>query len=134
MNRTTRRSVLAALFACAGLSMALAPDPLGAEERKLNAAEINQKLIGNTVQGEWDGSSYKQFFDASGNTIYVEDGRLPTFGRWKADPEMNAYCSWWEGSTEVCYEVIEVGPDTIIWVTPGAGNEFPAKVLPGDQL
>ncbi len=134
MNRTTRRTVLLALLAGCLVFPALLPSPLGAQDRKLSAAEINQKLIGNTVQGEWDGSPYKQFFDASGNTIYVEDGRMPAFGRWKADPEKDAFCSWWENSGESCYEVREVGPDTILWVSPGTGKEFPAKVLQGDQL
>ncbi len=134
MNRTTRRSVLAALIASALLWTALPPAPLGAEERKLSAVEIENKLIGNTVEGEWDGSAYKQFFDASGNTIYVEDGRMPAFGRWKADPEKNAFCSWWENSGEACYEVVQIGPDTILWVSPGTGKESPAKVLQGDQL
>jgi hypothetical protein len=134
MNRTARRTALAAMFASGLLWPALPPASLGAEERKLSAAEIEETLIGNTVEGLWDGSSYKQFFDASGNTIYVEDGRQPNFGRWKADAEKDAYCSWWEVSGWACYEVLDGGPDTIIWVSPGSGDHYPAKVLAGDQL
>lgn len=133
MTSRPQRKALSVLLAAALLAVVPAP-PAEAEARKLSAVEIENKLIGNTVEGQWDGISYKQFFDASGNTIHVEDGRMPTFGRWKADPEKDTFCSWWENSGESCYEVLEVGPDTIIWVAPGTENEFPAKVLPGDQL
>ena len=134
MKPNPRRRALTALIASVLLWTALPSAPAPAEERKLSAAEIQQKLIGNTVEGMWDGSAYKQFFDASGNTIYVEDGRMPAFGRWKADPEKDAFCSFWENSGEACYEVREIDRDTIIWVSPSSGKEFPAKVLQGDQL
>ena len=133
MTSLRRRTALSVLLAAALLAVVPAL-PAGAEPRKLSAAEIEDRLIGNTVEGEWDGSPYKQFFDASGNTIYVEAGRMSTFGRWKADPEKDAFCSWWENSGEACYEVLDGGPDAIIWVLPSSGHQFPAKVLPGDQL
>ncbi|MDX1575385.1 MAG: hypothetical protein R3285_04275 [Kiloniellales bacterium] len=134
MTCIARRIVLTALLASGLLWSAAPPAPLGAQDRKLSAAEIEQRLVGNTIEGLWDGRPYKQFFDASGNTLYVEDGRQPSMGRWKADTEKDAYCSWWEVSGWSCYEVLDGGPDTIIWVSPGSGKEFPAKVLPGDQL
>ena len=130
MMDATRRAVLAFALAV-GLWPALL---LGAEERRLNAAEIEDRLIGNTVEGLWDGQPYKQFFDASGNTIYVEDGRQPSLGGWWADAEKDAYCANWERNRPACYEVLDGGPDAIIWVLPGSGRRFPAKVLQGDQL
>ena len=57
MTDATRRAVLAFALAV-GLWPALL---LGAEERRLNAAEIEDRLIGNTVEGIWDGQPYKQF-------------------------------------------------------------------------
>ncbi len=45
-----------------------------------------------------------------------------------------AYCSWWEASGWACYEVLDGGPDRIIWVSPGSGEHYPAKVLSGKQL
>jgi hypothetical protein len=58
-------------------------------------------------------------------------------GLWPAlplDAEMGAYCSWWEMSGWACYEVLDGGPDRIIWVSPGSGEHYPAKVLSGKQL
>ena len=133
MTSVLRRNALSVLLAAALLALVPAL-PAAAEARKLSAAEIEDKLVGNTVEGLWAGRPYKQFFDGSGNTLYVEDGRQPSMGRWKADAEKNAYCSWWEVGGWSCYEVLDGGPDTIIWVSPGSGEEYPAKVLPGDQL
>jgi hypothetical protein len=132
MNKAKRHTLLATLLATGLVAVWPAAFSL-AQERKLNAAEIEDKLIGNTIQGLWDGQPYRQFFDASGNTVYVEDGRLPSMGRWKADAEKDVYCSWWEGRS-ACYEVLDGGPDAIIWVLPGSDIEFPATVLQGDQL
>jgi len=131
MSRTARRTVLTVLLATGLLWPALL---LGAEARKLGADEIEEVLAGNTVEGLWAGRPYKSYFDPSGTTIYAEDGRQPSMGRWKADAEKDAYCSWWEMSGWACYEVLDGGLDTIIWVSPGSGDKYPAKVLPGDQL
>ena len=125
MTCALRRNALSVLLAAALLALVPAV-PAGAEPRKLSAGEIENRLIGNTVEGLWDGRPYKQFFDASGNTLYVEDGRQPSMGRWKADAEKDAYCSWWEVGGWSCYEVLDGGPDTIIWVSPGSGDQFPA--------
>lgn len=137
MTGLTRRAALSAVFAAALVAalLALGPNtPASAEERKLSAVEIEDMLIGNTIEGLWAGHPYKQFFDASGNTLYVEDGRQPSMGRWKADKEKDAFCSWWEVGGWSCYEVLDGGPNTILWVAPGSGEKYPAKVLPGDQL
>ena len=133
MTSVLRRNALSALLAAALLALVPAL-PAAAEARKLSAVEIEDRLVGNTVEGLWAGRPYKQFFDGSGNTLYVEDGRQPSMGRWKADTEKDAYCSWWEVGGWSCYEVLDGGPDTIIWVSPSSGEEYPAKVLPGDQL
>ena len=133
MTALPHRFALPVLLAAALLAVG-AVLPAGAEQRKLSAAEIEERLAGNTVEGLWAGRAYKQFFDRSGSTLYVENGRQPSMGRWQADEEKNAYCSWWEVGGWSCYEVLDGGPDTIIWVAPGSGEEHPAKVLPGDQL
>jgi len=90
MNKAKQHTLLATLPATGLVAVWPAAISL-AQERRLNAAEIEDKLIGNTIQGLWDGQPYKQFFDASGNTIYVEDGRQPSMGRWWADAEKDAY-------------------------------------------
>ena len=105
-----------------------------AQERKLSAAGIEDKLIGNTIQGLWQGRPYLQFFDGSGNTIYVEDGYGSSMGRWWVDAEEDTFCSSWQRGRSACYEVLDGGPDAIVWVLLGSGKQFPATVLHGDQL
>ncbi len=134
MSGVSRRAALAMLVVVA-LAPAIRPAaPAAADERRLSAAEIEEALTGNTIEGTWAGRPYKQYFSASGSTVYAEAGRPPSTGRWKADAAKNAYCSWWEVSGWACYEVLDGGPDTIIWVSPGSGDRYPAKVLPGKQL
>ncbi len=55
MNRATRRDVLAFALG-AGLWPAM---PVG-------AAEIEEVLTGNTIEGDWAGRPSKQYFDAFG--------------------------------------------------------------------
>ena len=105
-----------------------------AQERKLSAAEIEDKLVGNTIQGLWYDQPYLQFFDGSGNTLYAEDGSQPTMGKWWVDEEKDEYCSSRQGARSACYEVLDGGPDAIIWALPSSGRKFPAKVLHGDQI
>ena len=63
MNRATRRDAMA-IRTAAGLSLAAWPAaPAGAGERKLSAAEIEEALTGNTVEGLWAGRPYKSYFD-----------------------------------------------------------------------
>ncbi len=132
MNKAKRHTLLATLLATGLVAVWPAAFSL-AQERRLSAAEIEDKLIGNTIRGLWNGQPYRQFFGGSGRTIYVEDGRQPHMGRWKADAEKDQYCSSWEGRS-ACYEVLDGGADAIILVLPGSGKKFPATVLQGDQL
>ena len=133
MNKAKRHTLLATLLATGLVAVWPAAFSL-AQERRLNASEIEDKLIGNTVQGLWYDSPYMQFFDGSGNTIYVEDGRQPSLGGWWADDEKDAFCSSFVRNRPACYEVHDAGPGAINWVLPGSGKKFPAKVLQGDQL
>ena len=66
-----RRAFLACL-----LVLAL---PAQAQSVKLKAHEIDTLLSGNTAVGKWDGTAYRQFFDADGTTIYCRTcgPRLP---------------------------------------------------------
>lgn len=133
MIKAKRHTLLATLLAT-GL-VAVWPTAFSvAQERKLSAAEIEDKLIGNTIQGLWHDRPYRQFFDGSGNTLYAEDGSQPSMGKWWVDEEKDVYCSSRQGGRSACYEVLDGGPDAIIWALPSSGRKFPAKVLEGDQL
>jgi len=134
MIKAKRHTLLATLLAT-GL-VAVWPIAFSlAQERKLSAAEIEDKLIGNTIQGLWQDRHYLQFFDGSGNTIYREDGYGTSMGRWWVDAEEDTYCSSRQGGrSSACFEVLDGGPNTIIWVLLNSGKKFPATVLKGDHL
>lgn len=133
MIKARRDIFLAALLATGLAAVWPAAFPL-AQERKLSAAEIKDKLIGNTVQGLWQGRPYLQFFDGSGNTFYSEEGRSASLGKWWVDAEDDTYCSSREGGRSVCYEVHDGGRGAIFWVVPNSSKKTPATVLQGNQL
>ena len=108
--------------------------PAFAGEAALNGEGIRAALTGNTVDGVSGepGTPYRQYFDAGGATLYVEEGRRPSQGRWWATAD--AYCSSWPPSGAAsCYGVRRDG-DTIIWVVPGSGARYPSTLLPGRQI
>ncbi len=108
--------------------------PGAAEERRLSAAEIEAALSGNTVDGNWKGTPFRQYFGTDGATLYVAEGAEPSPGKWKADAQTDQYCSWWEGSGWDCYDIHSDGPESIIWVVPTDGYRSPSKVLKGRKL
>ena len=111
-----------------------ATGPTAAGERKLSAAEIEAALAGNTVDGNWKGTPFKQYFAKGGATTYIAEGSPPSEGKWKTDPAKNQYCSWWQGSGWDCYDIFSSGPDSIIWVVPSDGHRSPSTLLSGRQL
>lgn len=116
------------------MALGVMPGELIANERKLDAAEIARALAGNTVEGNWKGTAFKQFFAKNGATTYVAEGSPPSEGKWKADRTKNQYCSWWEGSGWDCYDIYSTGPESIIWVVPDGSYRSPSTLIPGKQL
>jgi len=126
------RSIAVPIFAGA-IAFGLA-GPASAEERKLSAAEIEQALSGNTVDGDWKGTAFKQYFAPDGGTTYVAAGSPPSIGKWKVDAEKDQYCSWWQGSGWDCYNILSGGKDSIIWEVPSDGYRANSTVLSGKKL
>ncbi len=121
-------AVIATVFAMAAIA------PVSAGERQLSAAEIEAALAGNTVDGNWKGTPFKQFFAKNGTTTYAAEGSAPSPGKWRADPAKNQYCSWWQGTGWDCYDIFSDGPDSIIWVVPSDGYRSPSSLLSGNRL
>ena len=119
--------VAAVIMLCAMSSASAAP-------QVMTGAEIREAFSGNTIDGVWGAAetSYKQYFDPSGSTIYVQEGSRPSQGIWWTN--RNRYCSNWPPSTaESCYEVRRDG-DRLLWVAPGGEALYPSTVLPGNRL
>jgi hypothetical protein len=123
--------VVAALVFAIGFDLTHAAQ---AGERKLSAPEIEEALAGNTVDGNWKGTAFKQFFAQNGSTTYVAEGSNPSVGKWKVDSAKDQYCSWWRGTGWDCYEIYSAGPHSIIWVVPGDGYRSPSRLISGNKL
>ncbi len=66
------------------------------EEKALNTAEINELLVGKTVEGIHFKSHTRQYFSKSGLTLWMKKGdSAPSEARYKI--EDNKYCSSWSG-------------------------------------
>ncbi len=90
-------------------ALTLLAAPLGAEERKLNDAEIDALLPTIVVLGE----NTRQTFSARGATTYTDRGR-DSYGTWAARGDQ--YCSQWPPANGwACYDVLVEG-ETLIWV------------------
>jgi hypothetical protein len=99
-------------------------------ETKMTPEEFQKILSGNTMIGEWDSSSYRQYFSENGTTIYLSNGSQSE-GTWRIADD-GKYCSVWPPSpAETCYTVTRRGEE-LIWYS--GDNRYPAIVVEGDQL
>lgn len=103
----------------------------GAQERKLEAVEIALLLSGQTALGENRGRDTRQYFDASGQTHYVERGGQIDPGKWRVDVAGNQYCSLWARGGWACYDVTTDG-ENYYWV--GEGYRSPFTMTDGRAL
>ena len=104
--------------------------PHGADVIQLSAGQINALLSGNTIKGTWGRATYTQYFDASGFTVYIEDGRPPSRGKWRVKEDTNQYDSWWENTGWTPYTVMMTNTG-YAWVNRGTLEPF--TVLAGKQ-
>lgn len=95
------------------------------------AAQIRELLSGNTIRGTWSGSDYSQYFGESGFTVYVEDGRPPSRGKWRVRADTDQYDSWWENTGWTPYTVMMTN-DGYAWVNKDTLEPF--EVLKGKQV
>ena len=118
---------LAAIFT---LPLAATAGDKGAGTVQASAAQIEELLSGNTITGSWGGSSYVQYFDASGLTVYIPEGGPPSRGKWRVRADTDEYDSWWENTGWTPYRVMMTN-DGYAWVN---GDRLePFEVLPGKQ-
>lgn len=99
---------------------------------RLSAAEIETLLSGNTVDGTWSGTPYRQYYDPDGTTLYVPDGGRGDEGRWRTNAETNEYESWWRSTGWTPYALVRTEDGGHAWVN---GDRLePFRVLPGRQI
>ncbi len=97
---------------------------------QVTAAQIQQLLSGNTIKGTWSGFDYTQYFGENGFTVYIEDGRPPSRGKWRVKEDTDQYDSWWENTGWTPYTVMMTN-DGYAWVNKDRLEPF--VVLEGKQ-
>ena len=93
--------------------------------------QLMQLLSGNTLDGEWAGRPFRQYFSASGSTRYREGNGAESSGTWRVNSS-GQYCSVWPPSPrEACYEVLVEG-NNVYWKS---GDDFyPSAVTEGNKF
>ncbi|MEP4194868.1 MAG: hypothetical protein ABJL99_04445 [Aliishimia sp.] len=113
------------------LTLAILAGAAEAQSVKLRGDEINILLSGNTAVGLWDGTPYRQYFDADGTTIFAQPNARPARGEWRVEDE--EYQSRWLGDTDwEGWFVMEFGGDWY-WVSKTT-PPTPFEVFDGEQL
>lgn len=94
-------------------------------------AQLTTLLSGNTINGEWDGRPFTQYFASNGATRYREGGGPESSGSWRVNAQ-GQYCSVWPPSpTEACYDVLIKGLN-VLWLS--AGKVHPSLVTRGNAF
>ena len=125
-------AILLAAILQAGLPSGLA-GPAAAEERAMNADEIREALAGNTVEGQWRNTPYLSYFQPNGVMLSRSEGGEQETGKWRIDADKSQYCAWLARTGWRCYRLYRDGR-TVIWETPGGGERFLSRIIPGRQL
>ena len=102
-----------------------------AEERSLQADEIEKLLTGNTISGTWSGRAYKQYYGTGGFTVYVTARGRADQGRWRVNHDTNQYESWWQITGWGAYTLVETSGG-YAWVHGKSLQPF--EVLEGKQV
>jgi hypothetical protein len=130
MNRRTLMTALALLPTMAVVP-ALAEDEQANISIRLTAEQVGTLLYGNTIKGTWSGTSYVQFFDTSGVTIYNAEGAPSDRGRWRINAFTGKYESEWERTGWTPYTIVMTN-DGFAWINRNRLEPF--VVFEGRQL
>ncbi|MEO9517801.1 MAG: hypothetical protein ABJH45_09590 [Paracoccaceae bacterium] len=113
------------------LTLAVLAGAAEAQSVKLRDTEINALLSGNTAVGSWNGTPYRQYFDADGSTIFAQPDTRSARGEWRVEGE--EYQSRWPGDTDwEGWFVMEFSGDWY-WVSKTTPPTL-FEVLEGQQL
>lgn len=113
------------------LAFALCAGAADAQSVKLKGNEIDILLSGNTAVGVWEGTPYRQYFDADGTTIYAQEGSRSARGEWRVEGE--EYQSRWPRETVWEGWFVMEYAGQWFWVNK-ATPPTPFEVVEGEQL
>ncbi|MGI3209654.1 hypothetical protein ACROSR_00905 [Roseovarius tibetensis] len=90
----------------------------------ISASEIEDVLTGNTIDGVWSGSHYRQYYAEDGTTIYVPDEGQRREGRWRVNPEDGTYESWWRSTGWTPYVMVDLPDSGYAWINGDVVEAF----------
>lgn len=129
----------------------LSSNPASAAKMKLSGSEIVRLLSGNSVTGEWNGSSFQGYFAPDGTAYFQNEGGNMQVGQWSAHEK--EYCVTWnesanpaaqtqgldagfdmtnasEGGDADCFSVYQ-NFNKVIWVEPKSGTSHTSVLVEG---
>lgn len=124
-----RRFFITTAAACALLSGAVGPAQ--AQQARLDAAEIEDLLTGNTAEGRWDGAAYRSYFDPDGTTVYAPADGEAQKGKWRINDETSEYESFFAAIGWTGYAVLHTD-DGFAW--KHKGKTYPFELVEGRDL
>ena len=102
-----------------------------AQSSTLTADDITRLLTGNTVEGKWDGITYRSYFDPDGTTIFVSSNAEKMLGKWRVNAGSQQYETFFDAIGWTGYSVLRT--DTgFAWQSKG--TLYPFTVLEGRDL
>jgi len=113
--------------------VALAPAAVAGEMRRMNAAEIENALIGNTLTGASKaGCPFLDFYALDG-TASSQCGNQRDTGYWRIEPDNYLCVDWRKLNAPYCLELYTDG-DRYAVRNPRLGNQlFPVILIQGDR-
>ncbi len=129
----------------------LASNPASAAKMKLSGSEIVRLLSGNSVQGEWNGSTFQGYFAPDGTAYFQREGGEMQVGEWSAHEK--EYCVSWNDRAQTsaqtpglaagfdmtnasesggsdCFSVYQ-NFNKVIWVEPESGVSHTSVLVEG---
>jgi hypothetical protein len=127
-----RIALIASLAASLILTACGGGGPIARGEAPLNAEEMKQALVGNSVVGaNWDGP-FVVYFPVYGEIRGLRAAHYKDVGTWRG--EEDAFCAdwdnWW-GSVERCWGIYLEG-DTISWIRADSDTPTEAEIVEGN--
>ena len=83
--------------------------------------------------GKWDGTPYRQYFDADGTTIYAQEGAHSARGEWRIDADKDEYQSIWPRDADWEGWFVMEWAGTFYWVSKKT-PPTPFELVEGEQL
>ncbi len=102
-----------------------------AQENMMTADDIARLLSGNTIEGQWDGTAYKSYFDPDGTTIFVPVNADALTGKWRVNAQAGEFESFFDAVGWTGYAVLRTDAG-FAWMKDGVA--YPFAVLEGRVL